>query len=134
MDFIKSSVDTYVSVLKQYTQFEGRARRSEFWKFTLVSIVIALVLDQVANILGTLYGLAVLVPSLAVGARRLHDIGKSGWWLLIGLIPFVGGIILIVLTCLDSEAGSNKYGPNPKGNNPTGGSTLNPTPTPAATV
>lgn len=58
MDFIKSSVDTYVSVLKQYTQFEGRARRSEFWKFTLVSIVIALVLDQVANILGTLYGLA----------------------------------------------------------------------------
>jgi uncharacterized membrane protein YhaH (DUF805 family) len=118
MDFIKSSVDTYVSVLKQYTQFEGRARRSEFWKFTLVSIVIALVLDQVANILGTLYGLAVLVPSLAVGARRLHDIGKSGWWLLIGLIPFVGGIILIVLTCLDSEAGSNKYGPNPKKNQP----------------
>lgn len=127
MDFIKDAVDQYVRVLKNYTLFEGRARRSEFWKFALVNFVISVVLNQVWDTLGMLYGLAVLVPAVAVGARRLHDIGKSGWWQLIVLIPFLGAILLIIFFVLDSEPKDNKYGANPKG-----GSTPTPTPTPTA--
>jgi uncharacterized membrane protein YhaH (DUF805 family) len=86
MDFIKSSIDQYVSVLKRYTEFEGRARRSEFWKFALVSFVIGVALKTfVGEAFANLYWLAVLIPTLAIGARRLHDIGKSGWWQLMVL-------------------------------------------------
>jgi uncharacterized membrane protein YhaH (DUF805 family) len=116
----------YLQVLKKYAEFGGRARRKEYWMFALFNIVffrVAIILD---NVLGTtigvlpygvfyfLYALAVLLPGLAVGVRRLHDVGKSGWMMLIGLIPLVGAIWLLVLACTDSQAGTNKWGENPK--------------------
>ena len=129
-------IDQYVKVLKHYTVFEGRARRSEFWKFVLVSFVISLVLGWVSDMLEAVYGLAVLVPSLAVGARRLHDIGKSGWWQLLVLIPVVGWIVLIVFLALDTEPKDNQYGSNPKGGSmPTATPAVSETPTiPTPTV
>ncbi|TCI91103.1 DUF805 domain-containing protein [Tenacibaculum sp. M341] len=112
----------YVKVLKQYVDFNGRARRQEFWMFTLINFLISLAINILSlaiapelAILGTLYSLAVLLPSLAVGARRLHDIGKSGWLLLLILIPLIGVILLIVWWATDSEHGPNDWGPNPKG-------------------
>src|SRR4051812_1615154 len=110
----------YFDVLKKYVVFEGRARRKEFWMFTLISFIISIILaiiDGIIHIrvLGSLYAILVLLPSIAVGVRRMHDIDKSGWWLLLLLIPIIGWIILLVLACLDSYPGDNKYGPNPKG-------------------
>lgn len=105
----------YVEVLKKYAVFEGRARREEFWMFTLVNLIVSIVLQLIHPLLGGLYSLAVLVPSLGVGARRLHDTNRSGWLLLIGLIPLIGIIVLIVFWVQDSQPGSNRYGPNPKG-------------------
>jgi uncharacterized membrane protein YhaH (DUF805 family) len=109
----------YLAVLKKFAEFSGRARRKEYWMFVLINLIISLVLtglDVALNIglLSGLYSLAILVPSLAVGVRRLHDINKSGWSLLIGLIPLVGFIILILWLAKDSDAGDNTYGPNPK--------------------
>lgn len=113
----------YLAVLKNYAGFSGRARRTEYWMFGLVNFVITLifyVLAFVAHsgffiVLVALYGLAVLVPSLAVLVRRLHDIGMSGWWILIGLVPFVGSIVLLVFTLLPGNQGPNQYGDDPKG-------------------
>ena len=105
----------YVEVLKKYAVFEGRARRAEFWTFALVNLIVTIVLNLISGIVGGIYGLAVLVPSLAVGARRLHDTGRSGWWQLIGLVPLIGIIVLIVFFVQDSQPGSNEHGPNPKG-------------------
>ncbi|UGY90294.1 DUF805 domain-containing protein [Streptomyces gobiensis] len=109
----------YVDVLKKYAVFNGRARRQEYWMFALISLVISIVLTIVDAVLGTgfivgLYSLAVLLPSLAVGVRRLHDTDRSGWWLLIALIPLVGVIILLVFLASDSTPQENSYGPNPK--------------------
>ncbi|MGV9789742.1 DUF805 domain-containing protein [Streptomyces sp. NPDC004673] len=109
----------YVDVLKKYAVFSGRARRQEYWMFTLFNLIISIVLSIVDNaldtqIIQTVYGLAVLLPSLAVGARRLHDTSRSGWWLLIGLIPLIGWIILIVFFASEGKAEANEYGPNPK--------------------
>ncbi len=110
----------YIDVLKKYAVFTGRARRKEYWLFVLFSIIISIIISFVATLLGDdrgivhiLYSLAVLVPSIAVTARRLHDVGKSGWWQLIALIP-VFGIYLWILVCRDSDVGENIYGPNPK--------------------
>jgi len=105
--------ENYVDVLKKYTVFAGRARREEFWLFALVSFVISFVLSFLGP-LGFLYGLGVMVPSLALGARRLHDTGRSGWWQLIGIIPLVGVIVLIIFAVQDSQPGENQFGPNPK--------------------
>ena len=114
----------YIEVIQKYAVFEGRAKRTEFWLFILIHVIISIilgVLDTVIlgttlgeiQILPTLYGLAVLVPSLAVGCRRLHDSGKSGWLQLIYLIPLIGWIIMIVLFVLPS-GDDNKYGPRPE--------------------
>ena len=101
----------------KYATFSGRARRSEYWYFTLFNLILSGVVSIFKiQILVTLVSLALLLPGLGVGVRRLHDIGKSGWYLLIGLIPVVGAILLIVWYCRDSDPGSNAYGPNPKGN------------------
>ncbi|MCK7594540.1 DUF805 domain-containing protein [Pseudomarimonas salicorniae] len=116
----------YLEVLKKYAVFSGRARRKEYWMFVLFNIIIAFVLGIIdgvlgltteggMGILGGLYSLAVLLPSIAVGVRRLHDTGRTGWWLLIAFIPLIGAIVLIVFFVLDSQPGSNEYGPNPKG-------------------
>lgn len=112
-------MEWYLKVLRQYGDFTGRARRKELWMFTLFSVIISLVLAIVDSqlpfgILGIIYGLAVLLPSLAVGARRLHDIGRTGWWQLISLIPIIGTIVLIVFWATDGDPGPNAHGPNPK--------------------
>lgn len=109
----------YVDVLKKYAVFSGRARRQEYWMFTLFSVIISIVLTILDNALGinflaAIYALAVLVPSLAVGARRLHDTSRSGWWLLLVLIPFIGAIVLIVFFAIEGKPEANEYGPNPK--------------------
>ncbi len=110
----------YLTVLKKYATFTGRARRAEYWMFALFNIIIAVVLGVVdtvigsPGILGGIYVLAVLLPSIAVGIRRLHDTGRSGWWLLIVFVPFVGAIVFLVFTVMDSHPGTNAYGPSPK--------------------
>ena len=116
----------YLEVLKKYAVFDGRARRQEYWMFILFNIIITAVLALIDSLIGTvirqagfgllqgLYDLAVLIPSIAVTVRRLHDTGRTGWWILIGLIPVVGGIVLLIFMLLDSEPGENQYGPNPK--------------------
>lgn len=113
-------MEHFLSVVKQYANFEGRARRQEYWMFFLVYILIYIglvVIDAVLGLgfLALIYALALLVPSISVAARRLHDTGRSGWWQLIALIPLIGAIILIVFLVMDSTPGDNQYGPNPKG-------------------
>ena len=127
----------YLKVLKQYADFNGRARRKEYWMFTLFNIIfggiaiwrdnflgiafkgIGYIIDQ-GNVdlsPGPLYGIYALIlfiPGLAVVIRRLHDIGKSGWMILVTLIPFIGAIWILVLMLTDSKPGKNQYGENPK--------------------
>ena len=114
----------YLAVLKQYAVFEGRARRGEYWNFVLFNMIAAIVLAALdaiiakttgltVNVLGTLYGLAVLVPSVAVTVRRLHDTNRSGWWVLLALVPLVG-LVLIVFLVQESETAPNRFGRNPK--------------------
>ncbi len=114
----------YLEALKKYAVFSGRARRKEYWMFGLFYLIFAIVLGIIDGILGIggedggllsgLYVLAMLIPSIAVTIRRLHDTDHSGWWLLIGLVPLIGGIILLIFTLQDSQSGENQYGPNPK--------------------
>lgn len=120
-----SFADSVRTCLSKYVTFSGRARRSEYWWFTLFAIilyVVAAIIDAAIgnSIVVILVALALLLPSLAVTVRRLHDTGRSGWWILIALVPFVGGIILLVFECLDSQPGPNNYGPSPKDTNPGG--------------
>jgi len=126
---MESIMGWYLEVLKKYAVFDGRARRKEYWMFFLTNLVISVVLILIDLLIGTfspqggvgllqgLYSLAVLIPSIAVTVRRLHDTGRSGWWILIALIPFIGGIVLLIFMALDSEPGANQYGLNPKGGN-----------------
>jgi uncharacterized membrane protein YhaH (DUF805 family) len=112
-------VNWYLAVLKNYAGFSGRARRVEYWQFLIVSSLVSAALGAVGAALKTplpylLYGVAVLIPGLAVAVRRLHDTGRSGRWLLIALVPVLGVIVLLVLFCLDGDGGINKYGANPK--------------------
>jgi uncharacterized membrane protein YhaH (DUF805 family) len=126
-------LDRYLEVWKKYAVFSGRARRTEFWVFVLVNSLIeflcvvlgflplnfsasdaAMVVTYVFGFIFNIFYIAILVPTLAVATRRLHDTGRSGWWLLIYFVPF-GSIVLLVFFCLDSNPGSNQYGPNPKG-------------------
>ncbi len=102
-------IDNYVAVLKKYAEFNGRATRSEFWYFVLANAIISILLGFISNNLGSLYNLAVIVPSVAVGARRLHDTNRSGWMQLIALIPLVGPIWLIILLATKGD-GNNQYG------------------------
>ncbi|MEU9922137.1 DUF805 domain-containing protein [Streptomyces griseoluteus] len=109
----------YVDVLKKYAVFSGRARRQEYWMFFLFNLIISIVLAIVdaaldTQVLQLVYGLAVLIPGLAVAVRRLHDTGRSGWWILISLIPLVGFIILLVFLASEGKPEANEYGPNPK--------------------
>jgi uncharacterized membrane protein YhaH (DUF805 family) len=113
-------MDYYTNVLKKYAEFDGRAARKEYWMFVLVNSIISIIISILGNIidfksLSSIYALAVLLPSLAVLVRRLHDTNRSGWWVLIALVPFIGAIVLIIFAVLDSQPGDNQYGPNPKG-------------------
>lgn len=110
----------YLAVLKNYAGFGGRARRKEYWMFVLIHFIVLVVLSvlervlDLSSILTSIYSLAVLIPSLAVVVRRLHDTGRSGWWIFLSLIPVIGSIILLVFMCQDSQANENEYGTNPK--------------------
>jgi uncharacterized membrane protein YhaH (DUF805 family) len=113
-------VNWYLAVLKNYAGFSGRARRAEYWMFFLINLIIVVVLEILGSfaklflIIAGIYGLAVLIPSIAVAVRRLHDTGRSGWWVLISLIPFIGTIILIVFLATEGQRSDNQYGPDPK--------------------
>ena len=121
------------SVLSQYATFSGRARRSEFWFFQWFCFIAIITAGIVGAVIGAIIGgtesamtfgvilyylcaLALILPTLAVTVRRLHDIGRSGWWILIGLVPFIGAIIMLIFNITDSKP-DNQYGPNPKGFN-----------------
>lgn len=115
----------YLEVLKKYATFEGRARRKEYWFFTLVSTAISLALGYVEGFLGLftgtelsvlslIYLVFVFLPTLAVAVRRLHDIGRSGWWYLLNLVPLVGSIVVLIFLVQDSQPEDNQYGANPK--------------------
>ena len=97
----------------RYVDFKGRSRRSEYWWASLAIGIVGALISSIIPELGGLWNLAILVPSIAICVRRLHDIGKSGWWYLINLIPLVGQIILIIWFCKDSGE-ANQWGPNPK--------------------
>jgi uncharacterized membrane protein YhaH (DUF805 family) len=119
-------MEYYLKVLKHFADFNGRARRKEYWMFALFNVLFSFLAMVLDNLLGTSfdgigygflyigYSLAVIIPSLAVAVRRLHDVGKSGWMLLIVLIPFIGAIWLLVLFVSEGNSGENQYGPDPK--------------------
>jgi len=110
----------YLKVLRQYADFNGRARRTEFWMFVLFNIIFSIIANILDYTFGTvyvfsgIYGLAMIIPGLAVSVRRLHDINKSGWMILVVLIPVIGAIWLLVLYVMEGTPGENQYGPNPK--------------------
>lgn len=120
----------YLKVLKNYAVFRGRARRKEYWMFILVNVIVSVVLIFLDGALGTidpesgvglfnsLYTLGVLVPTLAVTARRLHDTNRSGWWQLISLVPLIGFFVLLFFTVLDGDQGTNRFGEDPKAGEP----------------
>ncbi len=118
----------YIEVLRKYAVFSGRARRMEYWMFFLVSAIISAILLVTDEFMGwklemdgddlgflsTLYHIAIIIPYLAVIIRRLHDTDRSGWWVLIALIPLVGAIVLLVFMILKGNEGDNRFGPDPK--------------------
>jgi len=110
----------YLEALKKYAVFNGRARRQEYWYFFLFNFIFTLMLAFIDGVLGSfgllglIYALAILLPSIGVMIRRLHDMGRSGWWFLIVFIPLIGAIVLIVFCATDSTPGENEYGPNTK--------------------
>ena len=113
-------MEWYLKVLKNYANFQGRAHRTEYWMFTLIHILILFVLYMaevmmgIPGVLSFIYSLALFVPMLAVACRRLHDTGRSGWWILISFVPVIGPVILLIFVVLDSENRTNQYGPVPK--------------------
>jgi uncharacterized membrane protein YhaH (DUF805 family) len=122
-------MDAYLNAWRQYAVFTGRSPRKEFWVFYLVNTLVIIAFSlyaggtlihpvlgiriEAVGVIAVLFGLAVFIPTLAVIVRRLHDTGKSGWWILLGFVPMVGSIILLILLAFDSEPTSNQYGPHP---------------------
>lgn len=112
-------MEWYLVVLKKYAVFSGRARRKEYWMFSLFSLIIIFALGFIEGLLGSpgvvgiLYSLAILIPSIAVSVRRLHDTGRSGWWLLIVLVPLIGAIVFLVFMVQEGKE-DNDFGENPK--------------------
>ena len=110
----------FVSVIRnKYADFNGRARRAEYWYYLLFNSLISTALGLVTGLIGLdwltyIYSIALLVPGIAIGVRRLHDIGKSGWWYLIVFIPLIGVIWFIILMVKEGDNGNNAYGPDPK--------------------
>ena len=105
----------YIEVMNKYAVFSGRARRKENWMFVLINFIISVVIASLSlGTLETVYGLIVMIPGMAVSVRRLHDTGRSGWWLVISLIPIIGILVLFYFCAQESIPGSNQYGPNPK--------------------
>ena len=115
----------YLDAWKNYVTFTGRSRRKAYWVFFVFNVIATILANLIDNVLGLagqsvygpvsmLYALAVFLPGLALAVRRLHDTGRSGWWMLLGFIPLIGWIVLLIFFVTDSQPGSNPYGPNPK--------------------
>ncbi|WP_377270225.1 DUF805 domain-containing protein [Peterkaempfera sp. SMS 1(5)a] len=109
----------YLSVFKNYATFSGRARRTEYWMFLLFHAIVLAVLLGLGAVVHTMipylaYVLATAIPAIALTVRRLHDTGRSGGWFFIGLVPFIGDIVLFIFTVLQGDPADNSYGPNPK--------------------
>lgn len=124
--------------LKRYADFSGRSRRKEYWMFMLFYILAAIALTLLGGLLGAFSGespsflaltplfllfIALFIPSIAVQVRRMHDQDKSGWFILLGFIPYVGGLVMLVFMCIEGTRGSNRFGPDPK--DPSGAGELN---------
>ena len=114
-------LEWYLKPIKQYVDFDGRARRKEYWIFTLGNFVISAILSGAgfgigggAEFLGSLFGLFILIPSIAVAVRRLHDTGRSGWWLLVAFVPVIGFFVLLYFFLIEGDSTANQYGVNPK--------------------
>lgn len=117
-------IQNYLKVLSKYATFSGRARRQEYWLFVLVHVIVGFIVGIIQSfvpdlagpllVLWIVYALATLIPNIALTFRRLHDTGRSAWWILIALVPFVGAIVLLVFYCLPGTVGPNKYGEDPK--------------------
>lgn len=116
-------MEWYLQVFKKYADFSGRARRQEYWMFFLINFLVCIVLGGVVpfilgQTLGTIvylvYCLAIFIPSLAVGVRRLHDTNRSGWWTLISFVPLIGAIVLLVFFATEGTRGDNQFGADPK--------------------
>lgn len=131
-------MDWMLMPLRRYAEFSGRSRRKEYWMFVLFTILVGAALAIVAWLLGGLsgpepsglflgllgiYALALIVPSIAVQIRRMHDQDKSGWFVLLGFIPYVGGLVMLVFMCIEGTRGPNRFGADPK--DPTGAGHLN---------
>ena len=117
----KSPIEYYILAFQKYGQFSGRSTRNEYWWFYLITTAVSLLLaiiDSVFSIpftlLSTIYFFVSLIPSLSIQVRRLHDVDKSGWYMLLNFVIIIGWIWLLILNILDSTPGANKYGPNPK--------------------
>ncbi len=114
-------MEHYTGAFSKYATFSGRATRKEYWMFILINILVVMVLSllfknvEELSFIPSIYCLAVLLPTLALMSRRLHDVGKSAWWILIQVIPLIGSVILNCFFVLDSQTGTNAYGSNPKG-------------------
>lgn len=117
-------MDDYIAVMQRFGDFSGRSRRREYWMFHLVNWVLSVLLVIVVMVAGVdasgpaillacAYGLGILIPTIAVHVRRLHDTGKSGWWLLLSMVP-LGGLVLFFFSLQEGDAGPNQYGPDPK--------------------
>ncbi len=110
----------FIDVIKKYAVFTGRARRKEYWMYMLfwiIGYVILAVLESLVGLTGVLtsiYALGLFLPGLGVAIRRLHDTGKTGWWILIALVPLIGAIVLLIFMIQDGTPGDNAHGPNPK--------------------
>ncbi|MEM0515262.1 DUF805 domain-containing protein [Pseudoalteromonas sp. YIC-827] len=112
-------MEYFMDALKRYADFSGRTRRKGYWMFILFYLIFSIVVTVIDSVLGTaflgmIFSLALLIPSLAIGARRLHDTGRSGWWQLLYFLPIIGFIVLLIFFVQDSQDGDNDHGPNPK--------------------
>lgn len=112
-------MNSYLTVLKKYAVFSGRARRQEYWMFFLFNMIVTFVCGFVDSMFNTyifmpVYLLATIIPSLSVTVRRLHDTGRSGWWILISFVPLIGSLVLLIFTLMDGNTSENDYGSNPK--------------------
>ncbi|BDF94401.1 MULTISPECIES: DUF805 domain-containing protein [Pseudoalteromonas] len=112
-------MEYFMEAMRRYADFNGRIRRKAYWMFILFNVIFSIVTGAVdyftgTAIVGTIYSLALLIPQLSAGARRLHDTNRSGWWQLLWLVPIVGWIVLIIFLAQDSQEGENDHGANPK--------------------
>ena len=107
-------LDAVKLFFQNYTNFGGRSRRSEYWWVCLFNMIVGTIIGMIAADFSWIWTVVILIPTLSLCVRRLHDIGKSGWWYLIACIPLVGQILIIIWFCRDSDPGANQWGPSPK--------------------